>query len=287
MNLDEKAGEQLWAIGLGCVAVACLYLLSLGKGSIIVCGIIGSFGAVWFFRRRMRSPILLDRGAVVGGSVGVLGSLFSFSLLGLAGKLGWSPAGDLAELSRLYERRGLTEAEISVIYNIFVGEPTLNGVALSIYLTVGLVGLVGGGLTALLLGGWKLRGSYVREKLYEWGILYRPGKRQPLPPAARMGFRLSFYAFAATVAVVLIHAFIIVLYEYFASNGLVFGVYFISMFLAYLAVLSIGLLSFLGYTITIFIFPREGNYMPARARAAVMAVLSIAVVMFYITTFYQ
>lgn len=274
MNHLGKTLEQLRAIGVGSVVVACCYLLSLGKAQVLVCAAIGSIVSVLFYRRQLGRPFPVHRGAVLGGAVGIVGTLSAFSVLGVAGALGWRPARNLAELSQIYEGRGLSESEISVIYNVFVGESTFNDVTISIFLVAGLVGLVGGGLMALLLGGWKVRGPSLSETLYDWKIVYRPGEKVPLPPLAKLGFRMS------TVAFVLLLLSMLTFYVSQGTYKIQPNIYslVINILVGFQGMYYSGIAAFLGYTITIFLFPWGGHYRPARLRAAAMAILTIVLV---------
>ena len=287
MEIEEKKAEPLWPVGIGSVLVGSCYLLSQGKFPIMACALIGSIGAVWFYKYQLGRPIRFDRGAALGGGVGVAGAIFSFSLLGFIGMLGWKPARDLSELSHTYENIGLSNSEISLVYNIYVGDPTFNSVGVGLFVMVALIGAVCGGLTSLAMGGWKLRGSYVREKLHEHGILYRQGEDVPLPAKAKAGFRLSFFAFVALCLVVVVYNVSFILYELEQAVGWFSIAFFFISFASFYGALLFGAAAFLGYTATVFHFPLEEKYMPARARAAIMAVISFSLVYMFIASFFR
>ena len=285
MNVNGDNLKPVSAIGLGCLGVAAFYLLSLGKAQILVCSTLGSIGAVCILWQWAKKPLRIDKAAALGAFVGIIGAVLAFNLLGSFGKMGWRPAEDLTELSQTYEGRGLSGSEISLVYNIYVGEPIFNGVTLQLFFIVGLVGLLSGGLTALALGGFRVRGASYRETLYNLKILYRPGEKLLLPSAAKWGFRISFIPFLGIFTSMFMYAISVLLYELFSSHSIAFVSYLGAIFVLNPLVVISGGIAFLGYAFTVFLFPLRGNYAPWRIKAGAMAVFSLLLVYIFISVF--
>lgn len=258
---------QILAIGLGSVIMAVGFVLSAGKLPVVVLATFASIFSVWFYQDQAAQQIRADRGSMIGLVVGAVGPLIAFGFLGLVAKTGWRPAEDLTALSALYEGRGLSTSEISVIYNIYVGDPVLNEVKQQFFLLTAGVGLVCGTITALVLGGWSKQDSYLREKLYNWNLLYLPGEAVDLPMSAVKGFRFASFLFKSLVIGIVLA---LLLDALIGKNLLVafLGVFYVAL------LMFIGLTTALLYIITIFLVPSKGHYMPARAKAGAMALLS-------------
>ncbi len=260
---------QALATGLGCLIMAVGFALSAGKLPVVALTAFASIFAVWFYYDQAEKSIRIDRGVVIGAVVGALGPLIAFGFLGLVSKIGWRPAEDLTALSNAYEGRGLSASEISVVYNIYVGDPVLNEVKRQLFLLTGLVGLVCGAVTAVGLGGWNERGSYVKEKLYNWNMLYRPGEAVALPASAVKAFQFARFLLKTLSIVIAIS---LVLYAVFSSGFL--GMLLSLLYLPLMVLL--GLSTVIVYLIAFFLIPFKGHYMPARVKAATLAFLALA-----------
>lgn len=263
---------QVLAIGLGGIIMAVGFSLTAGKFPVIIFAVFASVSAVWFYQDQATRQIRIDRGAVIGVAIGIIGPLVAFGLLGLLAMAGWRPAEDLTTLSNTYEGVGLSTSEISVIYNIYVGDPVLNDVELHFFLLTALVGLVFGAITAAALGGWSVRDSYLREKLYNWRLLYRPGESVDLPADVTKRLRLAKSLFIVQCAGSAIALVLDVILGKGVLNLLVL--------IFYMAPLGfVSLITALVYFLFIFAIPSTGNYRPARAKLAAMAVLSVGLLM--------
>ena len=287
MNLKSINWEPLGAVGAGSLVVVCCYMVSLGKVPIAVLAPIGGAGAVWVRKYQKGESIPIDWAAAAGWVVGIVGAFLAFSLLGVMGKLGWTPAGDLSELSLLYERHGLSKSEISIVYNIFVGDPVFKGVTIGVFLIVAVLGLIGGGITALAFRGWKLDISFSRETLYDWGLFYRAGQEMPLPPRAKKGFRAANILFLALCLGIVVYTLTATLYELMPSNDLVILAHIVSYFWSYIWVCLFGVFSFLSFSFTFFLFPMGREYTPYHLRSVGMALLSIALALIFLSRLFQ